>query len=333
MHASDVLRQTSPGSFAKLSQASTLILLHGWAAATVRHYAAAVNRFFSFMKNTKLYPFPITADAVYNFICWCRDNDEGKTVLGSTAKQYLTGLKMWHVLHDRPFPSINPHRVRLLFKAALSLEVPTKRVRQGITLMDVHNLFSSLDESHSSLVLKGVLLIGFWGLARLGELTLHVDHPSIFVRRRDVTLSSGDTKATVKLRLAKTASTGEYQFLRLSKQPNILDPVAILRRLIDEIPGRPDDPLFPGTTRSTPLRRDTFVLFLQQYTNSNNSSVSGHSLRIGGASLRAHYGCLVDSLKRAGRWKSSCYRLYVRKYNTTTADETVALAKALNSCL
>lgn len=119
MHASDVLRQTQPGSFTKLSQASDLILLHGWAAATVCHYAAAVNRFFNFMEKTHRYPFPVTSNAISNFICWCRDNDDGYTVLGNTTKCYLTGLRMGHVLHDAPFPNINTHRVRLLFKAAL----------------------------------------------------------------------------------------------------------------------------------------------------------------------------------------------------------------------
>lgn len=333
MHASDVLRQTSPGSFAKLSQASSLILHHGWAAATVRHYAAAVNRFFSFMESTQRYPFPITSNAVYNFICWCRDNDEGSTVLGNTAKRYLTGLRMWHVLHDKPFPLINPHRVRLLFKASLSIEGPRKHVRQGMTLMDINKLFNSLDNSQLSLVLKAVLLVGFWGLARLGELTLHADHPSISVRRKDVIFGTNGSKATIKLRQAKTATGGEYQFLCLTKQPNVLDPVSILRRLLTDIPGKPSDPLFPGPSQSEPLRRDMFILFLKRYTTAGRSSLSGHSLRIGGASLRAHYGCSIDSLKKAGRWKSSCYQLYIRKYSKKTAKETVALAKALNKTL
>lgn len=109
MHASDVLRQTSPGTSATLSQASSLLLHQGWAAAIVRHYAAAVNRYFSFAEHEGLLSFPITSEAIYNFICWCKSNKDGHTVLSNTTKQYLTGLKMWHVLHNATFPTVNPH--------------------------------------------------------------------------------------------------------------------------------------------------------------------------------------------------------------------------------
>lgn len=331
MHAFDVLRQTKPGSFAELSQASKLILDHGWAAATVRQYAAAVNRFFTFMKKTQRYPFPVTADAIYNFICWCRENDEGDTVLGSTSKCYLTGLRMWHVLHDAPFPDLNAHRIRLLFKATLSTETPKKRTRPGVTLMDVHHLYQCLtDNSRSSLVLKAVLLVGFWGLARLGELTLHPDHPLVFIRSKDVTFNANNTKATIRLRLAKTAAPGESQFIKLSRQPNILDPVSALESLLNKLSGGPNDPLFPGSSSSEPLRREKFILFLKDYRSHQKQPLTGHSLRIGGASLRSHYGSSVNFLKKAGRWKSSCYTLYLRKYDKKIANATAALASALN---
>lgn len=111
MKASDVLCQTSRGKFATLSHASHLILHQGWAAATVRHYAAAVNRYFSFAELKGDHSFPIKTPAVYEFICWCRENEEGHTVLSNTSKRYLTGLKMWHVLHDVVFPPVNPHRI------------------------------------------------------------------------------------------------------------------------------------------------------------------------------------------------------------------------------
>lgn len=329
MHASDVLRQTKPGCSSTLSQSSNLILLHGWAAATIRHYAAAVNRFFSFEIEVGHVSFPITTEAVYDFICWCRDSSDGNSVLSNTTKRYLTGLKMWHVLHDAPFPDVNPHRVRLLFKAARSTEVSQPSKRPAATLMDIYNISQRLlDGSRHSLVLRGVILVSFWGLARLGEVTRHTDHPSVFVRRQDVSFNTKGTKATIRLRLEKTAAPGEDQFIRLTKQPNCLDPINALQDILSQIPGDKTSPLFPGISIQEPVKRED-VLRLLKSIPGGQSSLSGHSLRIGCASLRAHYGNPVASLKKAGRWRSSCYQLYLRKYSVRTADETSKLAKTL----
>lgn len=331
MPASDVLCQTSLGSFTKLSHASHLILHQGWAAATVRHYAAAVNRYLCFAEQRGHRSFPISTTAVYDFICWCRDNEEGHTVLSNTTKRYLTGLKMWHVLHDVSFPPVNPHRIRLLFKAGRSSEVSTTRSRPGATLTDIYRIIQLLDDvSRQSLVLRGVVLVCFWGLARLGEVTKHADHPQVFIRRKDVVIDSNGNKATIRLRLAKTAAPGEYQYINLRKQPNCLDPISTIERIMKEIPGRSGDPLFPGTSRHEPVKRESVLKILQE-VRSGGSSLSGHSLRIGGASLRAHYGNPISSLKKAGRWKSSCYQLYLRKYSQRVASETAALAKNLRT--
>lgn len=331
MHASEVLCQTSRGTVAKLSQASHLILHHGWAAATIRHYAAAVNRWFSFAETKGYRSFPITTPAVYEFICWCRNNDDGHTVVSNTTRRYLTGLKMWHVLHDVAFPPVNPHRIRLLFKAARSSEVSTPRSRPGATLSDIHRLLQLLgDVSRQSLILKALILVSFWGLARLGEVTRHTDHPLVFIRRQDVSIDSGGKKATIRLRLAKTAAPGEFQFIHLTQQPNCLDPISALQRILEEIPGNRTDPLFPGTSLREPIRREVVLRVLEQ-VRSGGSPLSGHSLRIGGASLRAHYGNPVSSLKKAGRWKSSCYQLYLRNYSPRVARETAELAKKLSN--
>lgn len=331
-HALEVLRQTSPGVFANLSSTSTFILNHGWTAATKRHYAAAVNRYFQFMENTQHYPFPTTADAMYDFVCWCTTNKNIRTVLSDTTKRYLTGIRMWHVLHNVPFPDINHHRVRLLLKAAKVTQTPPTPTRTGFTLMDVHRLIHSLDNSGSANnVLRALILVGFWGLARLGELTLSSDHPDVFIRRKDVSVNATGSSMKIRIRLAKTASPGEIQLIHLRKQPNELDPISAVMCVLHEIKGGPADPLFPGLHPTTPISRNSVISFFEKFKPEKGLSWSGHSLRIGGASLRAHCGCSVRALKKAGRWKSSAYKLYVRPYDKKTAFATDELARTLRS--
>lgn len=234
MIASDVVRQTAPGIFGNLDKNSLFILKHGWAASTVRHYAAAVNQYFKFVEDTDSVCFPASADNIYNFVLWCRENTSTSNVLSTTTKWYLTGLRMWHVLHNVAFPPLNTHRLRLLFKAAKVTEIAPRHIRVGLTLMDLHRLVSKIDTSTAvGLVQVGVLLVGFWGLARLGELTLNDDHPDIFIRRKDVVFKSKKSNAKIMIRMAKTAAPGEVQFLRLSRQPNALDPYTALHRILD----------------------------------------------------------------------------------------------------
>lgn len=70
------------------------------------------------------------------------------------------------------------------------------------------------------LVTKAILLVGFWGLALLGELTLHPDHPGVFIRRKDVVFAKDGKSACIKVRMAKTANHAECQLIRLRAQPN-----------------------------------------------------------------------------------------------------------------
>lgn len=332
MNSSNVLRQIAPGTVKPLSKASAFILEHGWAASTVRHYGAAVNRYFAFMKDTQPYPFPSTPEAIYNFICWCRDNRSHSTVLSTTTKRYLTGLRMWHVLHDVKFPAVDDHRIRLLLKAAHKTESRPVATRKGFTLVHVHQLVKGLNRATiSGAVLRGVILVGFWGLARLGELTLSNDHPDIFIRRKDVLFNVENTHMKIRIRMAKTAEPGEDQFLRLSRQPNELDPISAITDILKLIPGSDNDALFPEASLIGPIHRATVISHFGCLRPLRGTTFSAHSLRIRGASLRYHYNSSVESLQKAGRWKSSCYKRYIHRYDVKTSNETELLARCLRN--
>lgn len=193
------------------------------------------------------------------------------------------------------------------------------------------NLSDRLTSSNTlDLVTKAVILVGFWGLARLGELTWHRDHPLVFIRRMDLTLSRDGRHAHICLRLSKTAKPGETQLLRLTSQPNRLDPINVLQELMKVIPGDEDDPLFPGRIRTIPISRSYVSNFLKSNGPQGDRQWSGHSLRIGGASFQADAGRNVTSLKRLGRWRSSVYKRYVFKYSPKLSHDTRVLSSTLH---
>lgn len=327
------LLRDSVQSYASLHKSDLFILQHGWAPATTRQYAAAVNKYLSFLKsvghNEKA--LPASRKLVYMFILWC-SAAEGARVLSKTTSRYLTGLRMWHVLHDKIFPDVNVHRVRLLLKGCKKLEVaPRRPTRIGMTLRDMIDLCDLLTTGNSTdLVVRAILITGFWGLARLGELTFHPDHPTIFLRRRDVSFAADGKTAWLRVRMAKTAGPGEIQKICLKAQPNRLDPVNVLLEVLQRLPGSRNDPLFPGHNSSIPIRKSTITRFLNDHGPSDETRWGGHSLRIGGASLLSNLGMPVDRLKSVGRWRSSAYKSYIVQYPRELKVSTLKLASIIH---
>lgn len=332
-HAQRTLLQTALDFVCTDDKTTNFILNNGWAPATTRQYAAAVNKYTTFLKSLEHDGgiLPASSKNLYHFILWCATTSR-TPVASSTIKRYLTGLRMWHTLHDQPFPSVNGHRVRLLLKSVSKIEVHRpKRHRVGLTLQDMVDLTDYLTSDNSKdLVTKAVLLVGFWGLARLGELTLHPDHPSVFLRRKDVRFSKDGRTAYLRLRLAKSAGPGESQFLCLRSQPNRLDPVNVLHELLLKLPGSGRDPLFPGSNKNVPICKEHVLRFLRHNGPQDDTKWGGHSLRIGGASFQVDAGRTISSLQRLGRWRSNAYKRYVFKYSPTLSLSTKRLASLLH---
>lgn len=332
-HAQLTLMRSGTHSNAPLSETSFFILHHGWAPATTRQYSAAVNKFLVFLEseNNPEQDLPSSAPTIYKFIFWC-SMDSTKRVTTNTIKRYLTGLRMWHTLHELRFPLVDLHRVRLLLKACKKTEGHNKTpLRVGLGLDDVLQLCDRLSTSSvTDLVMRAIILVGFWGLARLGELTLNRDHPDVFIRRKDLSFSPNGRTATIRIRLAKTALHGEIQHLRLSIQPNRLDPIKVLNEVLERCPGRPDDLLFPGTAPNIPMARSCVSNLLKRSGPEDAGCWSGHSLRIGGASFQHHAGRSIASLKRLGRWRSSAYKSYVHKYSDDMKGRATRLARLIH---
>lgn len=327
------LRRNGVRTIAVLNEESEFILENGWAPATTRQYAAAVNKYLAFLREKSFAEkaMPCSSQQLYEFILWCSKTNN-KPVLSNTTTRYLTGLRMWHALHDKPFPVVNLNRIRLLLKGCRKLELhKTTKKRIGLTLRNVVDLVDELaTNSLTDLVTKGVILTGFWGLARLGELTLHRDHPGVFVRRKDLSFSMDGKSATIRLRMAKTAKPGETQLIRLRTQPNRLDPINVLHEILQRVPGDKDSPLFPGKDCRVPISRSHITNFLRANGPSEGETWSGHSLRIGGASFQRNLGRSVQSLKSLGRWKSSAYKSYMKVYPEAQLAEVRLLARRLH---
>ncbi|EHS62710.1 uncharacterized protein PGTG_22593 [Puccinia graminis f. sp. tritici CRL 75-36-700-3] len=238
----------------------------------------------------RTFTLPETELDIYEFCFWAGNKTgqaTGKEVLSVTLKKYLQGLKAWHTFHDSPYPIITEKKVALILKSSAKLEATFPKKSQKKAVMIEHLIVLANDLSTGSLEDLAILdmaLIAFWGLARLGELTLDQGvGGDLGVYTYDVDISS--KTATIELRRSKTAAPGESQFLKLKQLTNILCPVkAVSRRLAGR--GTPSRHLFGYTKkdRFIPLSKYRVKKRLADVWGRNGyHGLSGHSFRVGGA--------------------------------------------------
>jgi hypothetical protein len=313
-------------------------VLSGWKLNTLVGYNAAVRKFLKFWLRERKSPFHLPASAadIYEFCGWA-----GRTVDGSgpqkirskTLSHYLCGLKAWHVFHDSQYPAHTEKKVALMLKASAREDfcLPVKPQKSPVMIQDLLVLADNLTGgSAKDQAIFDLALIAFWGLARLGEVTAGSLVP---VTARDVQVL--DTNAVITLQAAKTAGPGELQFLTLNALTNCLCPVAAVQRLLhscinanDHLFGYAAGPI----SHRVPLSKPEVVSRLNGVWHSTGrTGLSGHSFRVGGASFRYALGVHTDAICAAGRWKSACYKLYIRPYTTAAKADSFSLLRALDS--
>ncbi|KAA1110307.1 hypothetical protein PGT21_017503 [Puccinia graminis f. sp. tritici] len=167
-------------------------------------------------------------------------------------------------------------------------------------------------------VLLDMSLITFWSMARLGELT-----SDISVGRLE--------KAMIKIYFAKTATGGEVQRLLLTATNNILCPVRALIRRVSS--GEAEDSLFGVNTltvRKNPTKSYCTRRLQSAWRGIGLTNLSGHSFRVGGASLRNALEVDIATICKLGRWTSSCYKLYIKPYSAEDLRVTLCILEQLD---
>lgn len=156
------------------------------------------------------------------------------------------GIKAWHLFHDFDYPHTATPRIEAILKAVKKLEMtrePSAK-KDPVLVWHLFNLVGTLaDGILESQVAYTVALVAFWGMAWLGEL---VKSSSVVdqVWVKDLIWDPDGNYLKIRIREAKTAAVGEVQEIHCQYQPNLLDPVGAVRRLISDTGATDDDPVF-----------------------------------------------------------------------------------------
>ncbi|EFP80628.2 uncharacterized protein PGTG_06584 [Puccinia graminis f. sp. tritici CRL 75-36-700-3] len=295
----------------RLPSKADIHVLNGWRPSTLMSYNSAVAKFNRFLTSEGIVSLvlPVTASLLEEFV-------SGQAETTAT------------------FPDDNNPRLALLLKASAKKDESsvTAKMKLPVMLWHMAHLWKSLvlgDELDRAVL--DVSIVAFWGLARLAELTYIKDGNSINFGTSVLTTDVSFTESvnlgavvTLTVRNAKTAKPGSPQIITLCEQHHELCPVLAVKRRLASSAGETTS-LFGyknGPDRIHLTRYQVASRVEEVLTNGGFPGIKGHSFRVGGASIRSALGMSQSDLCALGRWKSDCFKLYIRKYSDSDLKRT-----------
>jgi hypothetical protein len=274
-------------------------------------YSSAVKSYFNFCSSHSL-PIEPTPDTLSFFAVYMAHQIKPKSVLS-----YLSGI----CNQLEPFfPDVRSHRRHWLVTKTLAgcrkmLPSTTSRKRP-ITrseLASVVRLYSAATSFDDALFLS-ILLTGFHGLLRLGELTWP-DNSNLrdyrkVVMRNSVRVQPSSYQFTLPGHKADRLFEGSQVLIQSTTLgDDALVPFTKYLSLCDR--------LFPFRAELW-LREDgsipTRAWFLNRFRSHFSGDVGGHSLRAGGATALAEAGIPPHMIQTIGRWSSEAFQIYIRQH-------------------
>lgn len=260
---------------------------------------------------------------------------------GCTLRNYVAGIRAWHVLHRLPWKVDDIEQSRLLASADKATPASSKRPpRQPFTpaylsaIRDQLDLTAPLDAA-----VFACLTTTFYCCARLGEFTVPSRNgfkPDEHVKRsnkREEEDRNGNKVTVLFLPRTKTSVNGEDVFF--ARQDGPTDPLTALENHLAINVGPSDAPLFAYKGRGddlVPLSRMDFLRRLEKAAaDAHLDPLQGHGIRIGATLEYLLRGLSFETVKQLGRWRSDAFSGYLRKHAKILAPFLQAVPVLLRS--
>ena len=280
-------------------------------SSTTTTYDSHLNSYLNFCRLHKREIDP-TPDTLSFFVVWLSHHIEPRSV-----DSYLSGIVSKLELY---YPHARANRRSQL--VARTLKGCKRRLSQPIVRKlplshaDIQRVITTtaLSTSYDESLFAAMLITGFETLQRLGELTWPDDkrHQSYkhVPMRHTLTISIDSASYLLPHQKNSSLATGNLVMLR-SHHSSTVNPLQVLQAYITlrdtHFPQRPE--LWLTQAGCIPTRR-WFMQRLRVFFP--DSSISGHSLRAGGATALAASGVAPDLIRAAGRWSSDEFNKYIR---------------------
>ncbi|XP_043230063.1 uncharacterized protein LOC122385681 [Amphibalanus amphitrite] len=279
----------------------------GLAPGTRKFYATVWDRIARGHLRGGVLSFPISVNAVADYLASLFQEGCGP----STMMSHASAIAYGHKIRGMADPTAD-FRIKQLLRGAGRFKVSADQ-RRALSIQEVQALCSKLYVAGlprvDRLAFRAIFLLGFFGLLRPGELVKGIA-PQHTIRLCDVTVS----KQRLVIRIPSSKTSPGPHVLTFNARPDT--DFCPVRAVGDFIQVRPqgDSQLFVdargsaiSTARLSKVLKRTALLH-----GMSSSGISGHCLRIGGASHGALQGMSELQLAEAGRWRSRAVRRYFR---------------------
>ena len=237
-----------------------------------------------------------------------------------SIRLYLSSLRFYQIARGLGNPSLDAfNRLHYVLRGIARRQPGNGRpARLPITVDILQLLFQAWNTDppqYESTMLWAACTLGFFAFLRSGEFTATQgqDRPLLAPTDIRVDSRSNPTFLMVTLRGSKTDPFGLGCTLYVGRSRAQVCPVAAVLSYLACRPSVPG-PLFVHAdgTQLTRSQLVTSVRVALQEVGMDTSRFSGHSFRIGAASVAAQAGLPDSLIQTLGRWKSSAFLRYIR---------------------
>ncbi|KAF9505558.1 hypothetical protein BS47DRAFT_1367998 [Hydnum rufescens UP504] len=313
------LLELHPGLAFQLGKVQA-IASRAWEVSTLNTYGAGLGHWAEWCDVNKVPEekwLPIDKTHLACFIA-----DAAGSISASSFDNWLNGLRAWHGYHDVPWCGDNEF-VQLTLKGARKLApcLSTRDPRPPVLIAHLNAIYDIMDFQNSyDAACWAVVCTAFWGLARLGEITvtsLKPIDPTQNVQRKALLTWNEDfgvKSITVRLPWTKTSQWGTN--LILTYEEELSCPFRALQQHLSTNRDLPDEaPLFAFRTLEGWELMVKQVLMHQLHgiwTTKGLLLPSGHSFHIGGTTHLLGRGTNPQMVQKLGHWSSDAFYLYWR---------------------
>ena len=160
--------------------------------------------------------------------------------------------------------------------------------------------------------------LAFFGFLRVSEHAV-TNTGSNFkvISKSDILIKEKEGTLELTIRYSKTDQYGAGVVQKINRAD--MKTICAVNNVLEFLNRRPsiEGPLFCHLN-GKPLTRYQFSAILKKALGSSHldyGKYTAHSFRIGAATSAAMAGCDVETIKRAGRWRSGAYRVYLKPEN------------------
>lgn len=247
--------------------------------------------------------------------------DLSQRVCHGTARSYLAAIRHMHLAAGFADPLKESGRLDLALRGLKRRKPRTGDSRLPMTPLVLAILGQSLrsdGDSYDQLMLWAACCLGFFAFMRSGELTLPggtAFDPAKHITPLDVAVDDQTNPQALKIHVksSKTDQVGQGTDLFIGRTFNSLCPVVAMLKYLS-VRGFDQGPLFQ-LRDGRPLTKQMFgdrVKKALERAGVDPTHYSGHSFRIGAATMAAANGVNDATIQLLGRWRSNSYCRYIR---------------------